>query len=399
MHCNVTSIKKHKDEIYARFNNYDILSINETNLKPQHNLSLPGYNIFRNDRVDKQGGDVLLAIGNNIKCHEIFNETRENNETVAVQVETSHGIPLVALIYIPPNVKLQQDLFEHLYNLNNNCLIMGDLNAALQSILQCIDNNLTMYERNNYEEKLDWILASQPTIFFINEVETQPSLGLKEDHKPIVFNLNMSADYKPASPRPSFNFNEADWKSYRNKLNDLLNKIDIDVKITTAQQIETYATLLTESIVTATRSSIPIKNGTLTSSKISNVTKKLIESKHQAYRQWRKANNENDKKEYYNRRALLANSLRNDRIERLKQIMMSLSPRKMHSSKVWATVRKYHNKRTKQQHSGDLIYEDIVARTYQDEANLFALYFQKEVFVEKPNHLPFHEQIILIISD
>jgi exonuclease III len=174
MHCNVTSIKKQKEEIYARFNNYDILSINETNLKPQHNLSLPGYNIYRNDRVDKQGG-VLLAIRNNIKCHEIFNETRENNETVAVQVEISHGNLLVASIYIPPNVKLQQDLFEHLYNLNNNFLIMGDLNAALQSMgstrtnskgnqlqqvldqgyLQCIDNNLGTYERNNYEEKID----------------------------------------------------------------------------------------------------------------------------------------------------------------------------------------------------------------------------------------------------
>jgi hypothetical protein len=177
---------------------------------------------------------------------------------------------------------------------------MGDLNAALQSMgstrtnskgsqlqqvldqgyLQCIDNNFTTYERNNYEEKIDWILASQPTFLYINEVATQPSFGLKEDHKPIVFNLNMSADHKPESPRPSFNFNDADWKSYRNKLNDLLNKIDIDVKITTAQQIETYVELLTESIVTATRSSIRTKNGTLSSSKISNVTKKLIESKH-----------------------------------------------------------------------------------------------------------------------
>jgi hypothetical protein len=49
----------------------------------------------------------------------------------------------------------------------------------------------------------------------------------------------MSTDHKPASPRPSFNFNDADWKSYRNKPNDLLNKIDIDIKITTTQQIET----------------------------------------------------------------------------------------------------------------------------------------------------------------
>ncbi len=49
-----------------------------------------------------------------------------------------------------------------------------------------------------------------------------------------------------------------------------------------------HVTLLTESIVTATRSSILTKNETLARSKISNVTKKLIESKHRAYRQWKK---------------------------------------------------------------------------------------------------------------
>jgi hypothetical protein len=61
-HINITSIKKHQGELYARFYDYDILSINETNLKPQQHLDLPGFNIFRNDRIDKTGGGVLLAI-------------------------------------------------------------------------------------------------------------------------------------------------------------------------------------------------------------------------------------------------------------------------------------------------------------------------------------------------
>jgi hypothetical protein len=95
--------------------------------------------------------------------------------------------------------------------LNNNCLILGDLNAALHSIgsrrtnakglqlqqvlgegyLQCIDNDLTTYTRNNYDEKIEWILGNQPTTLFINNIKTQPPLGLKEDHKPLTFNLNM----------------------------------------------------------------------------------------------------------------------------------------------------------------------------------------------------------------
>ncbi len=84
MHCNVTSIKKHKDELQARFNEYDILSINETNLKPQQTFSYTGYNIYRNDREQKQGGGVLIAIRSNIKSFEVFNKTIEENEVLAV---------------------------------------------------------------------------------------------------------------------------------------------------------------------------------------------------------------------------------------------------------------------------------------------------------------------------
>jgi hypothetical protein len=413
MHCNVTSIKKHKDELVARFNKFDILSINETNLKPQQLFSFPGYNIFRNDRPDKQGGGVLLAIRDNIKCYELFNKTIEDNETIAVQIETPKGQLLIASIYIPPNVKLHHELFEHIYNLNNNCLILGDLNAALHSMgskktnakglqlqqllsegyLQCIENDFTTYTRNNYEEKIDWILASQPTILFINNIETQPPLGLKEDHKPLTFDLNMSADLRPTCPRLSYNFNAANWKLYRNKLNKFLSQIDIKQTIETAQQIDSYVEALTNCITLATKSAIPQSNGTLKNLKISTRTKKLIEGKHRAYRQWRKTNNDLDKKEYYNKRLLLANSLRNDRIERLNKIMSSLSKNKMHSSKVWATVRKFYNKRTKQSHVGELIYQNVSANTDYDKANLFASYFENEIFAEKPDQLPFHDLI------
>ncbi|CAF2981077.1 unnamed protein product [Rotaria sp. Silwood2] len=413
MHCNVTSIKKHKDEIMAKFSDCDIISINETNLKPQQLFSLPGYHLYRNDRQNKQGGGVLLSVRNNIKYFEIFNQTIEDNETLAVQIETSNGFLLVASIYIPPNAKLNHDVFQHLYNINNDCLISGDLNAALYTMgskktnakgyqlqqlltdgfLQCIDNKLMTYARNNYEEKIDWILASQPTLSFIDNVETHPSLGLKEDHRPLTFHLNMSAELKPGSPRLSYNYKTADWKLYRNKLNDLLNKINVNQKVTNAHQIEIYVKELTESIVSATKTAIPLTNGQIKNFCISKITKNLIESKHRAFRQWKKTNKDADKKEYYNMKQLLNNSLRNDRIERLNRTMASLSANKMNSSKVWATVRKFYNKRMKQSNMGTLTYQNITASTDMDKANLFASYFENEIFIEKPNQLPFQDQV------
>lgn len=413
MHCNVTSIKKHKDEIIARFDGYDILSVNETNLKNQQLFSLPGYNIYRNDRQNKQGGGVLLAIRNTIKCFEIYNQTIEDNEIIAVQIDTNDDSLLIASIYIPPKAKFNCDIFHQLYKINNNCLIIGDLNAALHTMgskrtnakgyqlqqllaegfLQCIDNDLMTYARNNYEEKLDWILASQPTLSFIDNIATHSSFGLKEDHRPLTFRLNMLAELKPDSPRLSFNYKIADWKLYRKKLNDLLKNIELNQNISNAQQIEIYVEKLTESIMLATKSTIPLTNDKIKNFKISKITKKLIESKHRAFRQWKKTKSNTDKEEFYKTKQLLNNSLRNDRIERLNKTMASLCANKMNSSKVWATVRKFYNKRMKQTYLGALTYHNTTANTDLEKANLFASYFENEIFIAKPNQLPFQDQV------
>ena len=45
--------------------------MNETNLRSERPFSLMGYNIYRNDRVGKQGGGVLLAVKNHIKSRDI----------------------------------------------------------------------------------------------------------------------------------------------------------------------------------------------------------------------------------------------------------------------------------------------------------------------------------------
>jgi hypothetical protein len=41
----------------------------------------------------------------------------------------------------------------------------------------CIDDRINTYERNQYVEKLDWLLASRSFIFFIKNVNTHAPLG------------------------------------------------------------------------------------------------------------------------------------------------------------------------------------------------------------------------------
>ncbi|CAF4716717.1 unnamed protein product, partial [Rotaria sp. Silwood2] len=185
---------------------------------------MKGYNIFRNDRVGKPGGGVLVAVKQHIKCSEILNKTVEKNEIIAIEIATqSLKSVLIASIYVPPTAKIHTNIFNELYNLNNNCIIVGDLNATLYNMgsrrtnargrqlqevinegyVNCIDDNSTTFEKNDYEEKLDWILASLPLLSLISNVETHPTIGTLCGHKPLTFDIPIGTEPKPPSPRLS----------------------------------------------------------------------------------------------------------------------------------------------------------------------------------------------------
>ena len=91
-----------------------------------------------------------------------------------------------------------------------------------ESYLYCIEDNSPTYERNDYEEKPDWILASQPLLSLISNVETHPIIGSSSGHKPLTFDIAIGLEHKPTPPRISFNFKAADWNKYRKTLNEQL---------------------------------------------------------------------------------------------------------------------------------------------------------------------------------
>ncbi|CAF4749304.1 unnamed protein product, partial [Rotaria sp. Silwood2] len=188
---------------------------------------MKGYNIFRNDRVGKPGGGVLLAVKQHIKCSEILNKTVGKNEIIAIEIATqSLKSVLIASIYVPPTAKIHTNIFNELYNLNNNCIVVGDLNATLYNMgsrktnargrqlqevinegyINCIDDDSTTFEKNDYEEKLDWILASQLLHSLISNFETHPIIGTLSGHKPLTFDIPIGTEPKPALSRLSLNF-------------------------------------------------------------------------------------------------------------------------------------------------------------------------------------------------
>jgi hypothetical protein len=143
----------------------------------------------------------------------------------------------------------------------------------------------------------------------------------------------------------------------------------------------------------ATREAIPQTKQTNTAFIASEASKSLIKQKHQAYRRWKKTGNNIDKHQYYNYKVLLTNSLRNDRKNNFNKLMSSLRHKKMYSDKVWLTVRKFHNKRIKQTHASIMKYNNTTATSDKEKANLFADYFENEVYSQIADTLPFHDQV------
>lgn len=413
-HININSVIKHKNELEARFSKYDIISVNETNLKRKRKFSLMGYNVFRNDRDESNGGGVLLAVKTNIKCREIINKTTNDNEVIAVEIETNRfGSILISSIYVPPRVKLDLDVFRELHNCNNNCIIVGDLNARLsvmgsretntkgkqllallnEGFIECIDDDYTSFDRDDYEEKLDWILASQPLKTYITNVETHATIGTRVGHKPLTFDINLGAESKSASPRLSFNFNAARWFEFRNTLNQQLSKWNDDRPLDTPQAIEEYNSFITNCLMTASKQAIPLSKQLNTSPVISEASKNLIALKHQTYRRWKKSSKENDKRQFYRAKDLLTNSLRNDKRNSFIKLMSTLCQNRMYSNAVWRTVRKFHNKRVKQSSASSLNYKGKAATKDKEKADLFAEYFENEVYANCQDSLPFHKQV------
>ena len=99
---------------YLLENQIDILALNETFLEPKFKFHLPGYDIYKNDRlVGTKGGVAILVkkgiIVNQEWKHEHFNVITDN-EALAIETELQNGDKVIlATIYCPngnPNIRL-----------------------------------------------------------------------------------------------------------------------------------------------------------------------------------------------------------------------------------------------------------------------------------------------------
>ena len=180
---------------------------------------LPGYSIFRCDRVGKIGGGVLVAIKSNIRAIRRMDLEREDVELVVVEFTTQcNKTTILYTFYCPPNSC--PDVIQHLNTSlqsnpeSSNIILIGDFNLPAidwslnqqtpatnggqleESFCDLIEDNfLQQYISGSTHKdgnKLDLLLCNCPEI--IKNVSSLPpdQLCFPTDHHIIEFGIQQS---------------------------------------------------------------------------------------------------------------------------------------------------------------------------------------------------------------
>ena len=99
---------------YLPENQIDILALNETFLKPKIKFHLPGYDIYKSDKLVGSKGGVAILVKKGIIVNQEWKDEHFNaitdNEALAIEIELQNGDKIIlATIYCPnrnPSLRL-----------------------------------------------------------------------------------------------------------------------------------------------------------------------------------------------------------------------------------------------------------------------------------------------------
>ncbi|GFU03863.1 probable RNA-directed DNA polymerase from transposon X-element [Trichonephila clavipes] len=150
-------------KIFVEKHSPDLALIQETHLRPHHNINIPNYNCYRNDRIGDgiARGGTLILVKKNISHHNIPTPTLNHIEATVVVITPQNLNPVsIISIYVPPSsdARLFTLDLENLLQTNSNCVIFGDFNAT-HNMWNCPNNSIRGSQLKTFAEILDLTIA------------------------------------------------------------------------------------------------------------------------------------------------------------------------------------------------------------------------------------------------
>lgn len=249
----------------------DAIHVQETFLKVEHKLSIPGYKVIRKDRATR-GGGLATFLKQHIKVSDISDDFCDAFETLSViiQMENASTLKLVN-IYVPRNSGTFKRKFKSLL-VDQKTIVAGDLNAKHFEWDSGINNlGRKLHEILPYNGFLvsapdeptyyapDGSMASNIDLFVTNIYPPPLAAVVPDylsDHAPVKCVINQR--YIRAEPRKIFAYKDANWTEYRNAIRDSFENWNIqpDAGI---EELDDAFDWLSEAIIRAREIAVPQK--------------------------------------------------------------------------------------------------------------------------------------------
>lgn len=209
---NVNGLQQRKNEVSTLIAQVkpDVILLQETWLKPHMNYEVPGYHVYRTDRVGKRRGGVATLVLSTITQEEA-NIENNNIETSTVKLVNGEKDVHITSAYFPGRSTRKADIFR-MAELKPNALIAGDFNAKnelwgnnktdqLGTYIEkfCVEKGYTLhipnaptrrsYKTNEPDSTIDYAITSDNN----NDVEIEVlDTGTTSDHLPLLITVDFA---------------------------------------------------------------------------------------------------------------------------------------------------------------------------------------------------------------
>ena len=262
---------------------YDIICICETWLNDSIISSelLPGYSVFRRDRVEKVGGGVLVAVKANLHATRRPDLERNEIELVVVELNNTNSKPVILYTFYRPPVS-GPEVFHHLSSSLQNtsessCIVLaGDFNlpaldwttfdeqipttAGCQpenSFCDLFDDNFLQQfilgPTHNCGNKLDLLLSNCPEIITNVETSNPEQCKFPTDHYIVEFQIKLKFKRARNVKRRIYNYKLANFEGLRSCLSN------VPFENTFSDDIVQYWSDWKDLFLTAVNKFVPVK--------------------------------------------------------------------------------------------------------------------------------------------
>ncbi|GFV24724.1 probable RNA-directed DNA polymerase from transposon X-element [Trichonephila clavipes] len=225
-------------KIFIEQHSPDLILIQETHLRPSHNINIANYTCYRNDRPtssdnNRAFGGTLLLVKNAINHYSLPTPPMQTIEaTIVILTPFDHDPISIVSVYIPPNsdeYTFTIDI-ENLIQTSSNCVLFGDFNAP-HTAWNCNSNSSRGVRLLDFTNLANLYIAypDTPTRFGINSANTLDiaiirnfyysytinSLHeLSSDHNPVMLNFTLKLNKDITNPRANV---KKELKNYTNE--------------------------------------------------------------------------------------------------------------------------------------------------------------------------------------